>query len=74
MTPAFRSSRAPECVLPRAHRDASQRLQNYGPVRSMPGDKANWSDWTLRAVIVGGPTVAIAHAFGLHTILIALFS
>lgn len=64
MTPAFRSSRAPECVLPRAHRDASQRLQNYGPVQSMPAEKAGWSDWAIRGWMIGitlGAIIFIYH-------------
>lgn len=52
MTPSFRSSRAPECVLPRAHRDASQRLQNYGPVQSMPEDEPDWFDLTTAAYCI----------------------
>jgi hypothetical protein len=40
--PRYNSSPAPDCVSPRAHRDASQRLHAYGPVRSMPDTRSIW--------------------------------
>ena len=37
------SSKPPSCVLPRAHTDASQRFQTYGPVQSMDDTPPDFS-------------------------------
>lgn len=35
----YHSSRPHESILPRAHRDAHQRLHTYGPIQPMDGDR-----------------------------------
>lgn len=34
----YRTTRAPHCVDPRPHTDASQRLHTYGPVQPLDED------------------------------------
>lgn len=45
----YHSSRPTESVLPRAHRDASQRFQTYGPIEPMDAE----TDFTAWGFVKG---------------------
>lgn len=65
MTGSFRSSKPDAWVRPRAHTDASQRLNAYGKVQPMPHDRRD----VVRHVVL--PALVVVGLFVLAAFVIA---